>query len=200
LLKGTPTLSRYRLLDAPQELTDEYIQDRLKHHSFVDIEATAEEASLGWVEILNTQASDFEPASFRFGSFIAFVARLDHRRLAAKTLNRYYQIREAEFVAQAGRKPNAQKKKELKEALRQELLRRSLLDTELLEVLWFPQEMEIWLGGAGEKKRALFEDLWERTFGLGARLLVPITLGLETLTKAEAEALLQIESSSLWAE
>ncbi|MDR2140332.1 MAG: recombination-associated protein RdgC [Deltaproteobacteria bacterium] len=189
LFKGNPTLNRYRLLDSPEDLTDEFIRDRLTRNSFVDIENTAEESSLGWVEIMSPLATGFDPAAWRFGGFLAFQARLDTRRLSAKTLNRYYLIKEAEIIAQTGRKPNSHKKKEMMESLRQDLMRRSLLNTDLLEVLWFLGEREIWIGGAGEKKRLIFEDLWERTFGLPVRLLVPITLGLEMLPKKSAETL-----------
>ncbi|MDR1578515.1 MAG: recombination-associated protein RdgC [Deltaproteobacteria bacterium] len=198
LLKGTPTISRYRLLDAPLELTDAFVQEKLQRHGFVDIETTAEETSLGWVEFLDPRATNFDPHAWRFGGFLAFTARIDSRRLPNKILNRYYLIEEAKFVAETGRKPNAQKKKEVKESLRLELLRRCLLDTDLLEVLWFTKEREIWLGGAGEKKRQVFEDLWEKTFGLAARLLAPITMGLEMVTKEQATELLKTISTSLW--
>jgi DNA recombination-dependent growth factor C len=200
LIKGTPSVTRYRLLEAPEEVTDEYIQQRLKRNSFVDIEATSEEDSLGWVEILDHLSTEFNPASFKFGGFVAFSARLDTRRLAARTLNRYYHYKEVEFLAQTGRKPNSVKKREIKENLRQDLLRRTLLNTDLLEVLWFQKEQEIWVGGAGEKKRLLFEELWERTFGLSVRLLVPITLGLEMIPKELGASLLKSKACSLWEE
>ncbi|MDR1395494.1 MAG: recombination-associated protein RdgC [Deltaproteobacteria bacterium] len=197
LIRGNPSVSRYRLLEAPDALTDEYVRDRLQRNAFVDIEATSEESSLGWVEIMDQLAVNFDPGAFQFGGFLAFTARLDSRRISPRTLSRYYRLRELEFEAQAGRKPNSQKKKEIKDSLRQELLRRSLLNTDLLEVLWFPKEHEIWLGGAGEKKRLLFEELWERTFGLAVRLLVPITLGLEMVPAELGPKLLKARAIGL---
>ena len=195
LIKGHPTLSRYRLLEAPKETTDDYLRERLKRNAFIDIENVAEESSLGWVEILNHLAVGFEPSSFRFGGFVAFQARLDRRRLPAKILNRYFLIEEARLWAQEGQRLNVQAKREKKDALRRELLTRALLDTDLLEVLWFQKEFEIWIGGAGERNRLIFEELWDRTFGLGIRLLAPIALGFEVIPKELGASLIASQAS-----
>jgi DNA recombination-dependent growth factor C len=195
---GTPTISRYRLLDSPKELTDEFVQSKLTKNAFVDIENVAEEESLGWVEIMSPLTTAFLPDSFNFGGFLAFQARLDARRLPGKTLRRYYLLKEAELIAETGRKPNAQKKREMMDSLRQELLRRTLLNTDLLEIIWFTREREIWIAGAGEKKRLIFEELWEKSFSLPVRLLAPITIGLEIIPKELGETLLKAQASDLW--
>jgi DNA recombination-dependent growth factor C len=198
LIKGNPTLSRYRITDPPgAELSDEFLRERLKKNAFLDIEDTSEEESLGWVELFDHLATEFDPAAYRFGGFLAFSLRYDCRKLQAKTLNRYYALREAAFAAQTGRKPNSVKKRELKESLRLELLRRTLLGTDLIEVVWLYRENEIWLSAAGEKRRALFEDLWGRTFGLPLKFLVPITIGLELVPESLKEKLINLEPSAL---
>jgi DNA recombination-dependent growth factor C len=190
-LKGGAVLSRYRLLEEPQEgLTEDFIGQRLKKNAFVDIEDSAQESSVGWVEILDHLSYTFEPHCFNFGSVFGFTLRVDERRLASKTLNRYYQIIEAKFLAQTGRKPNTLKKREMKETLKQDLLRRCLLNTTLFEVLWLRDSLEIWLGAAGDKSRSVFEDFWFKTFGLELRLLVPVTIGLEIMPEKLQKPLL----------
>jgi DNA recombination-dependent growth factor C len=182
ILKGAPTVTRYRLADAvPSDYTEEFIGERLKKFAFRDIENSSEESSSGWVELLDALNWDFGEGSYRIGPNYAFTMRLDQRKLPGKILNRYYVIREAEVVEKTGRKPNGVRRKELKEALRLELLRRCLLTTDLYEVVWLTGRQEIWLSGGGEKLRALFEDLWGRTFGIAIRMLVPVTIGLELL-------------------
>jgi hypothetical protein len=74
------------------------------------------------------------------------------------------------------------------------------LDTELLEIVWLESENEIWLGGAGERKRFIFEELWNRSFGLALRLLVPVTLGLEMIPKDKGPAFLRAQTSFLFGE
>ncbi|MDR3203745.1 MAG: recombination-associated protein RdgC, partial [Deltaproteobacteria bacterium] len=148
-IKGGLTLSRYRLTQEPEDLTDEYLIESLTQKAFVDIEKSPEDSSQGWVNFFDIYSTEFKPESFRFGEFIAFSLRKDSRRLPAKILNRYYQIAEYRFVAQTGSKPNTFKKKEIKESLRLDLLRRSLLETQILEVFWAPEKQEVWLGGQG---------------------------------------------------
>jgi DNA recombination-dependent growth factor C len=185
-------------MDEYPEPTDELVQERLFKNAFVDIEGSPEENSLGWVELLNHLAWQFDPASFRFGGFLTFSLRFDARSLPAKTLNRYYKIREAEFLSQTGRKPNSVKRRDLKDTLRQDLLRRALLNTELMEVIWLFRENEVWLGAVGEKRRTMFEELWARTFGLSLRMLVPITLGLELTPDKFRSALIESRPVSIW--
>jgi DNA recombination-dependent growth factor C len=198
-LKGGAIMSRYRLLEEPQEgLTEQFIEERLKKNAFVDIETTPEEISLGWVEILDHLSCDFQSHTFSFGSIYGFSLRLDERRLPPKILNRYYHILEADFQTQTGRKPNSAKRREMKDSLRQDLLRRCLLNTTLFEVLWLSESSEIWLGAAGEKSRSIFEDFWLKTFGLNLRLLVPITIGLEILPEKLQKTLLNCRQKPMF--
>lgn len=199
LIKGGLSLTRYRVKEEPPELlTDEYISERLTKNAFVDIEHAPEERSLGWVEFLNHLDSNFNPATYRFGGILVFSLRLDTRKVSPKTISRYYTIREVDYVEKTGRKPNSLAKKELKEAVKSELLRRALLNTELMEVAWLYQENEIWLAATGEKRREAFEELWGRTFGLALQMLVPATLGLELLANELKKALLDSKASPIW--
>jgi DNA recombination-dependent growth factor C len=180
LLKGNPSITRYRVADdIPPEFTEEFVGERLRKYAFVDIEKSPEEQSVGWVELLNDLSVAFDQGTYKFGPNYAFNLREDTRKLSTKILNRYYAIVEAEFVKKMTRKPNSVKKKELKENLRRDLLRRSLLSTDLHEVAWLTKQNEVWLSGSGEKLRALFEDQWNRTFALSIRLLTPITMAVE---------------------
>ncbi|MDR2945953.1 MAG: recombination-associated protein RdgC [Candidatus Adiutrix sp.] len=199
LIKGTLSLTRYRVREEPPEmLTDEYITERLAKNAFVDIEHAPEERSLGWVEFMNHLDSNFNPATYRFGGLLAFTLRLDTRKLSPKAVSRYYIIREAQYQEQTGRRPNSLAKKELKEAVKSELMRRTLLSTELMEVVWLFQENEIWLAAAGEKRRETFEELWGRSFGLSLQMLVPVTTGLEVLSGELRRALLDSKASPVW--
>ncbi|MDR3155453.1 MAG: recombination-associated protein RdgC [Deltaproteobacteria bacterium] len=195
-LKGSPTVTRYRIVDAlPEDYTQEFIGERLRKHCFQDIEDSAEESSSGWAELLDGFSCSFREGSYSFGPNYAFSLRLDQRRLSSKILSRYYAMRETEFAAKTGRRPNSVKRKELKEALRNELLRKTLLATDLYEVVWLTGRSELWLAAAGEKLRSLFEDHWARTFGLSLRMLVPVTIGLELLDEKGRLRLLDLKPS-----
>lgn len=198
LTNGSINLTRYRLLDPPDELTNDFIIERLKKNSFVNIDHTLDESSLGWVEILNPLQTEFDPASFRFGGFIALTLRRDVRKVSPKTIARYYVVREAEYAEKTGRRPNSLAKKELREAVKLELLQKAPVDTGLMEVVWLQAANEIWLDAVGESKREVFEELWSRTFGLSLQMLVPITMGLEMTPEANRQALLETTPAAIW--
>jgi DNA recombination-dependent growth factor C len=199
-IKGGVTFTRYRIFEEPEDgLTDEFVQDRLTKNAFIDIEETSEESSAGWVQILDHLEASFPVESWRFGELHAFTLRLDERKLPGRILNRYLAISVARFTAQTGRKPNSTKKREIKDALRHDLLRRSLLDTSLFEVVWLTERHEVWLGASGEKHRTMFEELWGKTFGLGIKPLVPVTVGLEILRKTQKERLLGLKEPTSFA-
>jgi DNA recombination-dependent growth factor C len=198
LLKGNPTISRYRVLDAiPADFTKEFIGERLRKFAFEEIDTTADESSTGWVELFDWLSSNFGEESFSFASNYAFTMRIDTRKLSTKILNRYYDIREVLFVEKNGRKPNSRKKKDMKDNLKLELFKRTLLTTDLYEVVWFLNNSEVWLFASGEKLRASFEELFGETFGLNMRLMVPITLGLELVGDDKRMALLDVMPSIL---
>ncbi len=198
-IKGSLSLTRYRVKEEPPEtLSDEYIDERLAKNAFLDIENSAEERSLGWVEFMNHLGTNFNPATYRFGGLLAFTLRLDSRKLASKTVNRYYAIREAKYAQDLGRRPNIEVKKALKDTVRAELMPRAFLNTELMEVAWLYRENELWLAASGEKKREAFEELWRETFGLSLQMLVPATVGLEILTAELQGALLSSKASPIW--
>ncbi|MGL4207949.1 MAG: recombination-associated protein RdgC [Candidatus Adiutrix sp.] len=199
LIKGSLSLTRYRVTGAPPEnLSDDYLSEKFLKNSFVDIEHAPLETSLGWVEFFNHLGTDFSPATYRFGGLIAATVRLDTRKVPAKTIARYYAISEAEYIGKVGRKPNSLAKKELKETVKSNLLRRALINTELMEVAWLHQENELWLAATGEMRRNTFEELWGRTIALPLQMLVPSTLGLEIVGAELRKALIDSTALPIW--
>jgi len=200
LIKGALSLTRYRVREEPPEmLTDEYVSGRLAKNAFLDIEDGPEERSLGWVEFFNHLGTDFNPATYRFGGLLAFTLRLDTRRLPPQVLRRYCAIREARYTAQTGRRPNSLVRREMREAVKTELMIRALVNTELMETAWLYGENEVWLAAAGERRRELFEELWNRTFGLALQMeALPVTFGLENLTGRLRRALLEARPEPIW--
>ena len=200
LVKGSAALCRYRIIEQPESgpYTTDQIQSLLKRHAFADIETAPEESSVGWVEAVDHFTSSFAPGSFDFGNIYAFGLRLDERKLSGKILNRYYGIAESKLIKETGKKPNSLKRNQMKESLRLDLLKRSLLTTSVWEVVWLADRDEIWLDSSSEKVRALFEDQWARTFSLAIRLLVPISIGFEHLDKQKIGKLMRLEPMSIW--
>ena len=185
LIKGSVSLTRYTVLDQPPDVTDEFISQHLRNNAFMDIEGTTEEESVGWVEVLDPLQVVFEPVSFRFGPAVAMTLRVDTRKVSAKTVNRYFALAEMQAEA-AGQKPRtADERRTLKLKVRQDLLMRTPINTDVFEVVWMPGEAEVWLTAVSSKMRERFEDLWRQTFKMGLLMKIPWVLAQQKLPKGK---------------
>ena len=181
LLKGGLNITRYRVLDAPAEITDEFLEAHLQNNAFLDIDATTEEESIGWVEVMNTFSTEFRTDSFNFGTVRIFGLRVDTRRVSNKTVSRYLALAVAQAEEYSEKPLSNDQKRELKTRVRLDLLGRTPVATDVYEVCWLVGEEELWLVGTGVKVRERFEDLWRRTFKLGLIMKIPYVLAAEHL-------------------
>jgi DNA recombination-dependent growth factor C len=183
LIKGSVSLTRYTVMDQPPDVTDDFLAEHLRNNAFMDIEGTTEEESIGWVEVLDPLQINFDPISFRFGPAVAMALRVDARKLSAKTVNRYYALAEMQAEA-AGQKPRTlDERRTLKLKVRQDLLMRTPVTTDVYEVVWMPGEAEVWLAAVSSKMRERFEDLWRQTFKMGLLMKIPWVLAQQNLPK-----------------
>ncbi|MBF0529417.1 MAG: recombination-associated protein RdgC [Deltaproteobacteria bacterium] len=198
LLKGSVSLTRYRVTDDPPELTDEFISDRLKRNAFLDIESTTEEESIGWVETLDPWAVEFNPINFNFGRVIAMGMRRDHRKISAKVVNRYAALAQTQAERLHEQPLTVQQRRVIKAKVRQDLLARTPVNTDVFDVCWLVDNAEVWLVGTGTKVREYFEDLWRRTFGLSLMMKIPFVLSQEFLPKGvKPEILDKLQAADL---
>jgi len=176
LLKGTVSLTRYHIVDEYQVLSDQILTARLKANSFRDIEATADEESVGWVGILDPFNTDLETQHFKFGDTIGLALRLDRRHVSSNMITRYLNLAEADIKKQSGNKPSVKERRQLKDRIRIDLITRVPITTKVTEICWFTDRKEIWLGATGVKERERFEELWRKTFSLGLVMKIPYIL------------------------
>lgn len=178
----TYSLTRYRVTDigslAPGD--DGSVSLYLRTKGFRGIDDIPDATFFrGWVEKFDSSATSFAPSAFRFGPVLAFTLRQDSRKVASKTVARYCAIREAEYLARVGRRPNTLAMKEIREAVKSELLAKAPVNTELMDVVWFPDQSEVWLMAQGVGRREAFESLWRETFGGSLEMLAPFARALE---------------------
>jgi hypothetical protein len=96
-------------------------------------------------------------------------------------VNRYLAMAVAEAEERSEKPLGAEDRRLLKSRVRQDLLARTPVSTDIFEVVWLPKRDEVWLAAVGAKVRERFEDLWRRTFNLGLMLKIPYVLARELL-------------------
>jgi len=198
-LSASTGLTRYRLPDevGVDVLSD--VQRRLKRFAFVDIDQRMEERSFGWVCFDDLLDAQWLTAGPEKGPYLAFSLRLDTRRVPPSVFKKHWMIalreRQAQMATEGKKFLSKDQKTELREQVRQRLLMRSLPIPAVFDVVWSPRDNRVYLATTNGKVRALFEDLFARTFETELEPLTPVMLGLELLGEAAEGHLTGFEGS-----
>lgn len=199
ILAASTGLTRYRVVD---EVSDEVLVDaprRLKSFAFVDIDHSAEERSFGWVCLDDLLDAEWSTAGPEKGPYLAFSLRLDTRRISPAVFKKHWLLalkqKRAELAEQGRKFLTRDQKMELREQVRQQLLRRSLPVPAVFDVVWSTRDNRVYLATTNAKIRTLFEDMFARTFELELEPLTPVTLALEQLGEAARHRLSEFEGA-----
>jgi hypothetical protein len=195
ILSTSLSLTRYKIAgNVPDALWPE-IQTRLLKSSFRDIDNTADERSFGWVCFDNMLDPAWQTAPPEKGEYLTFALRLDTRRLPAAVLNKHFQLFLNDYMADLKQKGietiSRQKKKELKDMVRAQLMAKILPVPAYFDVVWDMGKNIVYFASTRPKILELFEELFARTFELHLEPQNPFfmalnILGEEQLSKLEA--------------
>ncbi|THB69780.1 MAG: hypothetical protein D6E12_04070 [Desulfovibrio sp.] len=189
-LSAGASFSRYRLVEPAPDDTIRELHDRLRRHSFRDIDDTVEERSWGWVSFEDMLDHRFHTAPPEKGEFAAFSLRLDTRRIPPAVMKKHFTIALNQELAKAkeeGRKfVSKERKRELKENVQLQLMGRTLPIPAVFDVVWNIPNGTILFGSVRPKVQDLFTSHFTETFDLHLELLTPAALA-GSLLGSEAE-------------
>lgn len=187
-------MTRYRIVeeDIPSSLWVE-IDERLRGHAFRDIDASAEERSFGWVSFENMLDADFVSAPPEKGQYLAFVLRLDTRRIPPAVVKKHLTIAMNEArqgMQEQGKKfMTKEQKLEIRDQVVLRLRARTLPIPACFDVLWDTMTNNVYLASVQPKLLELFEELFTHTFGLHLEPLTPYFLARQYLEDTQWSAL-----------
>jgi hypothetical protein len=194
---GSLALSRLQVLAVPGQWKPRDIVARLREHAIVPIGVDdATEESMGWCHP-HTGEPDFEDAAdWLVGDSLIFGLRMDSKKVPG-TLYRL-QLRQLMGALQETRGDRGTKsdqdgggslrdrrdssrrlRERAKERVKLELLKRTLPNIRLTEVVWQLQTNEIWLISASPAVFQAFDACFVRTFALPYAFRTPGTYGLD---------------------
>lgn len=196
LLANTVSLCQFQVLgDLPANDLSNWVGEQLAAHGFVPIEQGPEEISIGWVEIDDTKNSAFaEPQNFERDHYLCFALRRDQRRVPARLLRAHFEQAQADFLAAnpGMQRVNKQKKEELKEAVRGQLLSRTLPEPAMFDAVWDTRRSLLSFTSLSPKVIELFENLFKQSFpGLRLVALHPFARAEQVLPEEQRPALTQ---------
>jgi len=186
--------------DLPGKDVFPWASGNLARHAFIPIDEGTEELSVGWVHTTNHRESSFSvPADFWHDHYLAFSIRQDRRRLPAALVKGHLQLAEQEFLATNPglRRVPKQKREDLRERVRIQLLSRTLPVPMVQDVVWDTRSGIVTFTSLGKAAVETFDTLFRKTF-LGLRLVAvhPFARAERVVDPSCAQALAEANSAS----
>jgi hypothetical protein len=177
-----------------------WVGEQLAKNAFQDIEHSNEELSVGWVEVDDLEANEFDVASRYFRDpYLTFTLRRDRRRVPAGLLKAHLERAEAEFLAanpglQRVPKP---RREELRDAVRGALLAKTLPTPTTFDAVWDTRRNLLTLATLNGQVVEEFEALFKTTFdGLRLVTLHPYARAQQTIVEALQPALIKANQAT----
>ena len=185
LIKGTATLTRFTV---DGTLQDGYLKEfplKITRYGFRDIDESSEqERSSGWVNIMDMFVKGFEKMEYLKEPCIAMSWRVDERKVPAKALLRY--TREAEEKIKAAEEleylPKT-RRREIREAVRINLLKRIIPRSKTYDMIWNLQTGILIFGATSPKLCDEFAEFFLKCFGLSLKPVFPYAIAAKALDK-----------------
>lgn len=193
LLSNTASLVRYAVEgELPADFWD-FAADRIRSHSFRDIDDTFEERSIGWVSVMNIFDSQFAYASYAAGDYIMLSLRIDERKVPPALLKKFC-LKEEERVKREKELPRLSKRHrlEIKENVQLMLLKKSMPGTAVYDLAWNLAEGTVLFFSTNKKAQEALEEFFKETFDLHLVLQIPYLTAGHLLGSGEQEALEQL--------
>lgn len=190
LLKGSASYVRFSVEGELPDNSLDYIADKIVSFSFVDIDETTDEYSIGWVSILNMFDSQFKYASYAAGDYITLTVRIDERKVSPAILKKVLQKEEERVrLEKELKKLSRSMKVEIKDRVRTELMRKSVPIPAIYELFWNLSESTLVFFSTNKKAQAILEDLFRDCFGLLLKQQIPYNTAEHLLGEEEVGAL-----------
>lgn len=214
ILSNSVSICQFMVVgDLPAGDLFSWASENLSRHGFQPIDQGTTELSVGWVHSGNHRESSFAaPADFWHDHYLAFSLRQDRRRLPAALLKAYLQVEEHEFLAANPglRWVPKQKKEELRDKVRAQLLARTLPVPAVYDAVWDSRTGLLTFASLGRPAMEAFETQFKKTFP-GLRLVAvhpfaraekdvdgPLQSALRTFNRASSDAVLDLIQSNRW--
>ncbi len=214
ILANTVSLCQFRVLGAlPAADLAPWAGERLARNGFRSIDRSADELSVGWVNLDDPKSGEFEnPQVFHRDHYLVFTLRRDQRRLPGALFRAYREEAEKEWLAAHPglKRVPRQKREELAEAVRGSLFARTLPVPATYDAVWDTRSGLLSFASLSPKVVELFEGIFRQSFE-GLRLVAihpyaraaelageALRPALEKANRATGETVLELIEANLW--
>jgi len=168
LLTGALSFRRYRVVgDLPPDFRDRFLDAIAAHTLRENDRARSKEENLGWAAITDPGDMDLFLNKFLYNNFLVLSMRVDKKRVPGKYLKIQVDRRVRDSMKAKGlERIGAAHRRELKEAVEEELLGRALPVVAVYDMAWDILKGEVWFFATSDPVHDLFRGLFLETFKL----------------------------------
>lgn len=168
LLSGALSFRRYRVLgELPADFRETFTEAIVKNALRENDRARSKEDNVGWVAITDAADIDLFLNKFLYNNFLVLSMRVDRKRVPAKYLKIQVDRRVRDTMAAKGlERIGAAHRRELKEAVEEDLLGRALPVVAVFDMAWDIHKNEVWFFGTSDAINDIFRFLFKETFKL----------------------------------
>ena len=191
-LKGTVTFSRYRIAGSLPEGFNDFFDERIKRFAFHDTWRTADEKIAGWIAIENCLDTDFPYAAYAQGKYMLFSLRIDRKSIPPSLFRIRVMEAERKALAESGQQKLYREQREaIREAVRLELLAKTLPVPAFYEICWSVSDRLLTFGTLSDKIGSELQEMFRESFGLSLFPHAPWNSEEKNLTQKETPVLPQ---------
>ena len=195
LIKGTLTLSKYRVIGSLPDNFKDFIDNQIKLFAFRELSIGESEKSVGWTSLENVLDTDFEYANYLLADYLIFSLRIDRKIISSSLLKLKILEAERKFIAEKGKdKIYREERAEIKERVYLSLLKQTPPIPSFYEICWNVSQGWLLFGSLSEKAKEDFEDLFKRSFKFTLQRFIP--WDTKYMDSQTAERILSINSSN----
>lgn len=201
LIYGSGSFTRFWVKDSPPADYLEEFQKGIYRHAFRKLdEASNEERSAGWVNIMDMIDNQFEKREFYKKPYIAMSWRVDVRKVPSKVLTQYCREAENEIKKEEELQylPKG-RRQEIKQMVHLQLLKRVLPRSNTYDMIWNTDTGIVLFGAVNTQICDEFAEFFLRTFDLHLTSIFPYSLAYRDLERKgmDLDIIEGLRSSSL---
>ena len=196
-IKGTASFVCFTVEGHLPDMSLDYLANKVTAFSFKDIDDTFDEASLGWVSVLDMFDASFSHASFMVGDYLVLSLRLDERKVSPSIIKKFVQKEEARVRAER-EVPRLSKsvRTQIKERVTSELLRKSFPVPTVFDLFWNLSEARVYVFTTNKKALSLIEDFFKECFDVLLKQQIPYCLAEKLVDQDKIADLEQLDRQS----
>ena len=165
--KGTLSFARYRLIGNLPDHFPDFFNERIRKNAFETVWRTADEKATGWTGLEDPLDTDFPYASYAQGRYLLFSLRIDRKSIAPALLRLRIMEAERKKLLETGQKKLYREQREaIREAMRLELLGRTLPIPSFFEICWSVTDNTLIFCSLSDKVFEELRELFRDSFGL----------------------------------